>query len=257
MYHQCKVPITSIGIIAFRIKPDGTPQYLMIRRKDTLGHIDFMRGKYSVCNRSYLLNMLNQMTLQEKERMKCGDFNQLWKEIWGEHPISNQYKMEESVSREKYEALFKGIVKQNSCFTLHDLIDESNAVSGWTEAEWGFPKGRRNHQEKDYECAIREFEEETGYVRRNLKNVKNIVPYEEIFIGSNYKSYKHKYYLMKMDYVADEADAMNHFEQTEVSKMDWKTHAECLECIRDYNVEKKQLIDRVHRTIQECHVLTL
>ena len=44
LYHQCKTPITSFGIIVFRIKED-TPQYLMIRRKDTLGYIDFMRGK--------------------------------------------------------------------------------------------------------------------------------------------------------------------------------------------------------------------
>ena len=34
----------------------------MICRKDTLGHIDFMRGKYNVTNKPYILNMLNQMT---------------------------------------------------------------------------------------------------------------------------------------------------------------------------------------------------
>jgi len=49
LYHQCKTPITSFGIIVFRIKND-IPQYLMIRRKDTLGYIDFMRGKYSAYN---------------------------------------------------------------------------------------------------------------------------------------------------------------------------------------------------------------
>lgn len=64
-FHQCKGPITSIGIIAFRIV-DGEYQYLMIRRRDTLGYIDFMRGKYSVSNRPYILNMLKQMTRQEK-----------------------------------------------------------------------------------------------------------------------------------------------------------------------------------------------
>ena len=55
LYHQCKLPITSLGIIAFRIN-DNQIQYLMIRRKDTLGYIDFMRGKYSVFNKDYIIH---------------------------------------------------------------------------------------------------------------------------------------------------------------------------------------------------------
>ena len=42
LYHQCKIPITSIGIIVFRPSSSGI-QYLMIRRKDSLGYVDFMR----------------------------------------------------------------------------------------------------------------------------------------------------------------------------------------------------------------------
>jgi hypothetical protein len=58
IYNQCKMPITSIGIIVFR-KHNERIEYLMIRRRDTLGYIDFMRGKYSVNNRDYIMNMLN------------------------------------------------------------------------------------------------------------------------------------------------------------------------------------------------------
>jgi hypothetical protein len=55
-YIQCKIPITSNGIIVFRMN-QNTPEYLMIRRKDSLGYVDFMRGKYSVSNKHYILNM--------------------------------------------------------------------------------------------------------------------------------------------------------------------------------------------------------
>ena len=55
LYHQCKLPITSIGIVAFRIK-DQIPEYLMIRRKDSFGYIDFMRGKYSPYNINQIQN---------------------------------------------------------------------------------------------------------------------------------------------------------------------------------------------------------
>ena len=46
-FHQCKKPITSIGIIVYKeVGEDKQRQYLMICRKDTLGFVDFMRGKY-------------------------------------------------------------------------------------------------------------------------------------------------------------------------------------------------------------------
>ena len=45
----CKLPIVSYGIVAFRMC-NGKPEYLMIRRKDTFGYIDFVRGKYSLKN---------------------------------------------------------------------------------------------------------------------------------------------------------------------------------------------------------------
>jgi len=221
----------------------------MIRRKDTLGHIDFMRGKYSIYNRHYILKMLNQMTVEEKERMKSGDFDFLWATLWGGNAISTQYKNEETISREKYLALRDGVETSGDTYTLIDLINESDADEGnlWTEAEWGFPKGRRNHQEKDFECAIREFQEETGYSAHLLQNVQNILPYEEIFTGSNYKSYKHKYYLMYMNY--GDTMKMGQFERAEVSKMEWKTYEECVDCMRGYNMEKKRLITRINQTL--------
>jgi len=252
LFHQCKIPITSIGIIVFRIF-HGTPQYLMIRRRNTLGHIDFMRGKYSIFNKYYILNMLKQMTVEEKTLMRGGDFDALWENLWGKAAISSQYKNEESVSREKYEVLFNGVFAKNDYYTLNDLIDESDRTGcQWEETEWGFPKGRRNYQEKDFECALREFTEETGYSISSLKNVQNIVPYEEIFTGSNYKSYRHKYYLMFME--RGDTLNMDNYERAEVSKMEWKTHDECLESIRDYNLEKKRLITKVHRALQKYSI---
>ena len=45
LFHQCKLPITSYGIILFRSSADGI-QFLMLRRKNSFGYIDFIRGKY-------------------------------------------------------------------------------------------------------------------------------------------------------------------------------------------------------------------
>jgi ADP-ribose pyrophosphatase YjhB (NUDIX family) len=246
LFHQCKVPITSYGVITFRVN-NGEIEYLMIRRKDTLGYIDFMRGKYSIYNKYYILNMLMQMTIEEKEYLKTSSFHDLWERLWGNNSISTQYKNEEIGSNEKFHLLKLGILTKNDFYTLDDLIEESYQYEQWTEAEWGFPKGRRNYQEKDYDCAVREFTEETGYDVSKLKNVHNILPFDEIFTGSNYKSYKHKYYLM---YMTMENSMVEHkYDTSEISQIQWKTLDQCLYCIRSYNLEKKGLIQKIHNSL--------
>lgn len=243
MFHQCKLPIISIGIIAFRMR-NAVPEYLMIRRKDTFGYIDYMRGKYAINDHDYLKNMLNQMTLDEKHRLLTVDFNVLWFELWGKVNVSKQYKSEEVNAHDKHQTL----LKQRFPYSLSELIDESNKTHNWSETEWGFPKGRRNHKETDYECAMREFNEETGYDTHHLRNLQNVMPYEEIFTGTNFKSYKHKYFVMYMEWDTSEKPTSS-VDKTEVSKIEWKTFESGMDSIRPYNVEKKNLFINVHKCV--------
>jgi 8-oxo-dGTP pyrophosphatase MutT (NUDIX family) len=252
LYHQCKTPITSFGIIVFRIKED-TPQYLMIRRKDTLGYIDFMRGKYSIYNKYFIMNMLKQMTIEEKQNLLYNDFDKLWIELWGtSSSVLMQYKSEEISSKEKFNLLKEGVYTKIGFYNMKQLIEESKQYESWNEPEWGFPKGRRNYQETDYECALREFSEETGYSVKKLKNVHNILPFEEIFTGSNYKSYKHKYYLTYMKYEDTTINAS--YQKDEVSQMAWKDYDECISSMRTYNLEKMRLITNIHSAIKKCKI---
>lgn len=253
-FTQGKIPITSFGVIAFRYF-EKTLQYLMICRKDTLGYIDFMRGKYQIHNKFYILNMLKQMSISEKIELKTQDFDVLWCRIWGSHILSSQYKVEENVSRDKFNALKFGILVKNDYYTLGHLIDESLKFDTWIEPEWGFPKGRRNFQENEYDCALREFTEETGYDSRNLKHINNCLHFEETFTGSNYKSYKHIYYLMCMDEKNDGIiEPSKH--DNEVSKVEWKTIDECLTIIRPYNIEKKRLITNINNALTKYSLMS-
>ena len=58
---------------------------------------------------------------------------------------------------------------------MKSLIDESNKNSNWIEPEWEVPKGRRNLNESDIDCALREFTEETGYKGHNLTHIDNLM----------------------------------------------------------------------------------
>ena len=242
-FHQCKLPIISYGIILFRSSEKGI-QYLMLRRKDTFGYIDFIRGKYVQNNLEHLQIIFNEMSISERDTIKNNNFETLWKTMWG--PQEYSYKGEEFTSQKKFEALKQGILIGSEMVDINRFID--NATTSWKETEWEFPKGRRNYQEKDLDCALREFEEETGISKKDIKIVENLIPFEEIFLGSNHKSYKHKYFLA---YTENSSNELDMYQKTEVSKLDWKTLEECLESIRPYSLEKKQLIININKVLQE------
>jgi 8-oxo-dGTP pyrophosphatase MutT (NUDIX family) len=250
-FHQCKLPITSYGIILCRPSNKGL-QFLMIRRKDSFGYIDFIRGKYSPYNIEQLQHTINEMSVNEKKQIINEPFNKLWTMMWGT-TSDNQFRSEESISVKKFELITNGVYINNVKYTLRDLVEKSDTA--WTETEWEFPKGRRNPQERDLDCGLREFEEETGYLQNNIAIVENILPFEEIFIGSNHKSYKHKYFLAYMsEYKNQEEDDvvnLQKYQKTEVSKLEWKTFDECLKSIRPYNLEKKKIITNINNLLQQ------
>jgi len=244
MFHQCKLPITSYGIILFRSSQDGL-QFLMIRRKDSFGYNDFIRGKYSPYNIYQLQNIINEMSISEKERILTLPFATLWNDMWS-GVKNSQFKTEEHISCKKFDTISEGVNIDSETTKLSDIVKMS--TTEWTETEWEFPKGRRNHKEKDLECALREFEEETGISQNKITIIENILPFEEIFIGTNHKSYKHKYFLA---YMNDMEDYLNNFQVTEVSKLEWKNIDQCLESIRPYNLEKKKLITNINKVLEE------
>ena len=214
-----------------------------------------MRGKYPINNKSYIVNMLSQMTEYEKTRVITSNFTTLWADIWGEGHMNNKYKTEEMISRDKFDMLKSGVLIKGEFCSLKSIIDESNKGELWEEPEWGFPKGRRNNQEKDFDCAVREFCEETGYSRDTLKHIQNVIPFEETFTGSNYVSYKHRYYLTNMDIL----DTLNvdGYQRSEVSKMKWANIDECLKLIRPYNLEKIRVITNVDKCLKKHRICQL
>jgi len=260
IFHQCKNPITSLGIIVFnkdkyeknkeknkettsikmQSSSDTEIEYLMIRRRDSLGYVDFIRGKYPLFNKRYLLNIINEMTNDEKHKLLNNEFDVLWEQLWGDY-IGIQYRGEEKTSKEKFTSLNLGISLSYDKYNLESLIKLSN--TSWTEPEWGFAKGRRNYNEKDLSCALREFEEETGYDKNSLKIIENTLPLEEIFTGSNYKSYKHKYYIAQLDKLIS---PIANYQKSEVSKVQWLTFNECLKIIRPYNLERMDILKKVN-----------
>jgi ADP-ribose pyrophosphatase YjhB (NUDIX family) len=249
LFHSCKKPISSLGIICFTFH-DNKLKFLLICRKDSLGYVDFLRGKYPIYNKLYIQNLLEEMTIKEKNNLLTRNFSDLWNELWGGF-IGNQYLSEEKISKNKFKNMKEGVILQNNnCYNLEDLIHQTE--NEWVEPEWGFPKGRRNYLESDINCAIREFTEETGLTSKEFTIIKNIIPLEEIFMGSNFKSYKHKYYLA---YIKNINDITLEYQKSEVSDIGWFDVSDCKKKIRPYNFERLAMFDKICKVINTYNLI--
>ena len=253
LFHNCRVPVTSIGIIPLRIVKkfnadlkhfENVIELLIIKRKDSLAFIDFMRGKYIMEDKIYILNLLNNMSINERTFLLENDFATIWNYLWN-YNTNNLYRNEEKLSKIKFNKLKCGFVNILESYNLKDLVDLCDKK--YDEPEWGFPKGRRNYHEKDIVCGLREFEEETGYKKSDIDIFNNIVPFEEIFTGSNYKSYKHKYFV---GIINNAIIPINNFQINEISEIKWVPIDDVYSYIRDYNYEKTNIINDLNKLLK-------
>ena len=239
--------LTSYGVIVYRINKN-IKEYLMVRRKNSFGYIDFICGKYSLQNIHQIKNIISEMSLEEKNNLLTMTFEELWYNLWENN--NTKYKNEENASIKKFESLKSGILYKNEMVTLSKLINES--TTSWKETEWEFPKGKKNYQEHEIMCAIREFEEETGNDSSKLFIIENLAPFEEIFMGTNNKTYKNKYFI---GYMKDNINKLDNFQKNEISKIEWKTLEDCLKSIRHYHFEKKQLIININSILNKYQII--
>jgi 8-oxo-dGTP pyrophosphatase MutT (NUDIX family) len=226
-------------------------EYLLIRRKNSLNYVEFIRGKYDINNLDYLIRSINFITIPERLMLQNCSFDFLWKDLWGEDTINNNSEFNES--KEKFDILKKGFfIKKNDInifFNLDKLIN--NTVFNFSEPEWGFPKGRRNLKERNIECAKREFEEETN-VTTDSYNIINVTPLEETYLASNFLKYKHIYYIsqIKNKNYQLKIDENNIEQRIEISDIRWFNFNEALSSIREYNIEKKNILINLHFDIK-------
>ena len=229
---------------------DDNIEYLMIRRKNSLNYIEFIRGKYDFNNIEYLENIINLLSKEEKELLLNKEFNELWNDLWNDNKKkSNEYKD----AQNKFNLLKKGtIIKKNDInikINLHDLL--TNNLITYEDPEWGFPKGRRNYKEKNIDCAKREFEEETN-LKSNDYHILNMSPLEETYLSTNSSKYKHIYYISQcqnknLKLLIDEE---NENMKTEIGDIKWLKINDALNIIRDYHIDKKTKLVYLHHMIK-------
>jgi 8-oxo-dGTP pyrophosphatase MutT (NUDIX family) len=261
IYKNCNHPIISYGIICYRLVYNSdvngiSPEYLMVQRKDSLSYVEFIRGKYNIKAKSYIMDMFSLMTEDERDGIKHNEFEKLWQTLWCKSlsDDSKSFSKEYKEANDKFNMLKNGYYIKNgdemTLFSIDYII--ANTTSKFNETEWGFPKGRRNINECDIHCAIREFKEETGIQSKSVHISTFIKPLEEVFSGSNNVRYKHVYYVAKMlDKNNIALDPSNKQQCKEIRNIKWFNYTDAQSKIRDTNVERKELFRRLNQTIMK------
>ena len=141
--NDCKMPIISLGIITIRINPKTKQkEFLMICRRDSFGYSDFMYTKSCMYNDVYMLDIINEMTLSEKERIRqCLDVMKLQEKSTNNevskssnhNSINNNIHLIDSAIYRKVQSYENYIKLHNLSFSLETLLQKTttrNSVNG-------------------------------------------------------------------------------------------------------------------------------
>ena len=283
---QCQHPVISCGMLLYKrvpgqavtTVPDLDPQnlayfrldaagvyakpqageqtavkFLLVRRRDSLDYVEFVRGKYELGDIKYLYHVFSGITRTERERLwKARSFDEIWHTLWSRPETVRSSRMhgaDYSNAKMKFMAIKHGYFTADTGFvSLQMLLNTTQ--SEHDAPEWGFPKGRRNRRESDLDCATREVAEETGISRGCYAVIDQLGSVAEIFKGSNNIIYKHIYYIGCCPCDCEAVlDALNEDQVAEIGDIGWFTAAEALERFRVYDVEKRTLISRLDNAL--------
>jgi 8-oxo-dGTP pyrophosphatase MutT (NUDIX family) len=263
-YRFCREPVTSYGILAFRVNDstwnqaeqlahqgevfDGMPmnkvEFLLIQRRDSIGYMELIRSKYKFWDKEFIKQQVEGTTRQEREKLVSWNFDQLWTGLWGpmHSPENRQYKLEYEFAKHKFEHFRQGWALENGeIIKLADVLAKCPVL--WDTPEWGFPKGRRNMHESDLDCALREFEEETGVSRDSIHITSNVIPIVETFVGNNNIQYKHIYFVgFLSNKVQVEMKSADSHMAREIGAIEWLDYETALERIRPTTPQKREVL---------------
>ena len=209
-------------------------KFLVVQRKNSLGYLEFIRGRYVIDSDKNICHLLQQMTPEELKNINDNDFDKLWNDLWDKNNIRNKnHHKEYKTSKDKFYYLK---LKKNNLLKNTKPLFKFN--------EWGFPKGRREPYESDMACAIREYEEETNLNENNYSLLENCKSIRENLKGTNNINYAHNYFmgLLNNEYISLK-------ENREIGDIKLMNINECLEVFRPYHKNKIKIIKNIYCVI--------
>lgn len=193
---------------------------------------------YDDNNFDEIKRIFSLMSNDEINNINNNDFDYLWNTLWDKTAKKKIYQKEYNESKNKFTNI-------KLCGYIDKLV---KIGSEYDTPEWEFPKGRKNINESNYDCAIREFYEETGIDKDNYIILDNINTIHDDFIGTNNINYKHIFYtsIINKDIINNSNfDILNIKSKNEIKKIKWYTWTEALRIFRPYYLNKINILNKI------------
>jgi 8-oxo-dGTP pyrophosphatase MutT (NUDIX family) len=204
-------------------------KFLLVNRRHSLNYIDFIRGNYHINDIDKINNMCSLMSIDEINMIKTNSFTTLWYNLWLKNSYKKKYLEEMNLSKKKFTTLIES-----------GILD--NIKSEYSSTEWEIPKGRKNLNETNLHCAMREFDEETSLCDKDYNILSCLDPIHDVFMGTNNKEYKHIFYTALYDNINN----INiNYKNNEIEEVRWCKWSELNDLIRPYNKNKINILTNI------------
>ena len=232
---NCNKPIKSYGVILIH-NIEENPKILLVNRKDSICYIEILMGKYNINNHEQLIKLFERITLVEYNKLNTRPFKELWKELWILNKIININEFKKYL---------------NYFIKLKQIIHRYKKYHKYEYTEWEIPKGRKNPNETYFEASNRELQEETNINQEDYEIIINYKPIIENFIGENDVVYENMYYIGICNNIENiRINTSNKNQIIEIKDVGLYTEEESISRIRDYNINRKQVISDIFKFIK-------
>lgn len=198
-------------------------KFLLITKKHSYAFIDILLCKYNVKYPEYIQHLITKLTQSELYLLQTQPYKKLLKRV----KLTNITYTSFLSMKKKFD-------------TILPLINQCKFTK-YTVPEWEIPKGKKEQNETELECAIREFQEETNIKPEQLTIFKNIKPMVEIFSGSDNRKYIYTYY-----YALFNKEYNDNTSSPEASSINFYNLNSCLNNIRPYNTKRKKILYSIY-----------
>jgi len=244
---------TSYGVILYSRSslptPTPTPQtpltkFLLVQRKYSYAYDALIRGHFNFDDISYLKLLISEITPAERRKLLTYDHDYLWNKLWSFTVNNNMFIKEYEAAKHKFNILLEDLE------TLFKTIPAK-----WQEPEWGFPKGKKNFNEKPYDTAFRELLEESGLSANTVTIHKEdeLQPIHEEFVGTDGVNYHNIYYIGKSTLPGiGFVNPWGLHQIAEVNKIGWFSYNEAKTMFRDQNNACIDALETLSKMLEEC-----